>query len=124
MTRIKTSEPTMETIKEPMHPRRLEKNANTTLKSALLPQAVFMVKESGPLQHLDPICFVSLIIDWRAAIKSASGGPRFETIVACTLGFCPIRQSSVVPIVCFFNQSSVLRTRRTLNQINFKRKDP
>jgi hypothetical protein len=31
----------METIKEPMHPRRLEKNANITLKSALLPQAVF-----------------------------------------------------------------------------------
>ena len=38
--RINTSEPTTEIIKEPMHPRRLEKNANITLKSALLPQAV------------------------------------------------------------------------------------
>jgi len=28
-----------------MHPRRLEKNANITLKSALLPQAVSMVEE-------------------------------------------------------------------------------
>ena len=26
-----------------MHPRRLEKNANITLKSALLPQAVFQM---------------------------------------------------------------------------------
>jgi hypothetical protein len=34
------SEPITETIKDPMHPRRLEKNANITLKSALLPQAV------------------------------------------------------------------------------------
>jgi hypothetical protein len=31
----------METVKEPIHPRRLEKNANTTLESALLPQTVF-----------------------------------------------------------------------------------
>jgi hypothetical protein len=31
----------METIKEPIHPKRLEKNANTTFESALLPQAVF-----------------------------------------------------------------------------------
>jgi hypothetical protein len=39
----------MEAIKEPMHPRRLEKNANITLKSALLPQAVFTWWErSGP----------------------------------------------------------------------------
>jgi hypothetical protein len=45
----------METIKEPMHPRRLEKNANTTLKSALLPQAVFTWGESpDPLNTSTP----------------------------------------------------------------------
>ena len=42
----------METIKEPMHPRRLEKNANITLKSALLSHTVFTVpgkeKRSAP----------------------------------------------------------------------------
>jgi hypothetical protein len=39
-----------ETIKEPMHPRRLEKNVNITLKSALLPQAAFRWWErSGPM---------------------------------------------------------------------------
>jgi hypothetical protein len=36
-----------------MHPRRLEKNANITLKSALLPQAVFTCCErSGPMAQL------------------------------------------------------------------------
>jgi hypothetical protein len=34
------SEPTTETIKEPMHPSRLEKNANIIFRSALRPQVV------------------------------------------------------------------------------------
>ena len=38
----------METIKEPMHPRRLEKNANITLKSALLSHTVFTWWERRP----------------------------------------------------------------------------
>ena len=35
-TRIKTTEPTTETINEPIPPTRLEKNANITLNRALL----------------------------------------------------------------------------------------
>jgi hypothetical protein len=45
----------METTKDPMHPRRLEKNANITLKSALLPQSVFTWWErSGPMRGTLP----------------------------------------------------------------------
>ena len=48
------SEPITETIKDPMHPKRLEKNANITLKSALLPQAVsHAIKvESRPMSSI------------------------------------------------------------------------
>jgi hypothetical protein len=43
----------METIKEPMHPRRLEKNANITLKIGAAPPGGFhMVAASKRIKNL------------------------------------------------------------------------
>jgi hypothetical protein len=99
----------METIKEPMHPRRLEKNANITFKSALLPQAVFTWWESPELP---------LIIDGRVSIRST--GPRFALRGNrwITIGFCLIGQSSAVPIVRFHFQADLKEGRKINGEIS------
>ena len=53
------SEPTMETIREPMHPRRLVKNANITFRSALRPQ---VVSDAAGRRH--PMTEITVRLPW------------------------------------------------------------